>query len=204
MPRPQKAWWNEWRLEALLQAATFSVYGLLGTPFGLILHSIGGSGAPAANSHLDLDFLLPGVSDNQPGVRLSSGCFPLPSLSPSLDWRTLPSTTPVYDVDGNQFERFASLEAVRTSWTSSAPVLVEHCSLVGQPFWGRLQVAGPPDLGWSFRFQSEGGPAELWGRGWKLSKAHLFTLLDQLVIINQHADLLAQYQAEFESWRHPA
>jgi hypothetical protein len=37
-----------------------------------------------------------------------------------------------------------------------------------------------------------------------LSKEHLFTFLDQLVMINQRADLVAHYQAEFESWRHPA
>lgn len=72
MPLRHEARWNDWRLDELLQSATFPVYGLLGTPFGLILSGLGISGTPAEYFSLELNFGIPGVSDDRRGVRLSS------------------------------------------------------------------------------------------------------------------------------------
>ena len=116
-------------------------------------------------------------------------------------WRTVSSTTPVFDPDGRVFERFASLEDMRTAWITNAPVLVEHCTIAGQPFWGSIQFWTRPTLDWRFHFHSEAGLAQIKGGAVGFAKDDFFTLLGQIVIINQRTDLVAQYQTEFESWR---
>lgn len=170
-------------IPALLQAAPFPVYGLADQPLGLRLCGLGTESSGFRLTSIHFSFSSPRFPQNREAVRLGS----MENRSDRIGWDRQPPPfffrcyrlSPEEEVQiGEPVIRQLALTIAQTTFTGEGY------------FWAR-----PYPLSW-FHLYNE--TIHLYGSAFGPSEEEVLRVLEGLVVLNERADLAAQYQRELD------
>ena len=225
LPRPPLPGGTD-RLPLLLSMATFPVYGLIQKPQGLTLRSVGYartfvySSAQEILQQVALEFVgygygyrssadrsgpTFGLTTTHPAglvVDLRATTNPVSSSAPDRlhDDLQLPPNQDVYDVDGRRYTRYSSVEeAMQDTSVGHSCIIIERFPLGQEVVVAEMRHYTRPTPQWSFSLRGPG--LRIGGQAWDSSSTELLRLIGHLGALNEHPDVVAQYQREIAAWQ---
>ncbi len=179
----------------LIQAATMPIYGVIGSPFGLTVRSFNWGHAGYRLVSVGFTFALPTFADARASFSITS----FDSRERSIAWEPVDSSgNPLINENARLFESYHLNSEERAA--AGSPQLVENdFTIAGVLFSGELRYWSQPYPLFGFFLKHE--EAILVGSAFGLSQQDVMQLLEQLIILNNRAELLAQYQTELEQSR---
>jgi len=193
------------RVDWLVGAARFPVYGLDGHPLGMTFGvNVGCSSMGEQLTGVTIGFAHPPVGDVDRSIAVTSVARTDAWAGATADWVHLPLDTPLYDEDARRFARHRTVDEARRAGIAHAHLLIDRVLVAGTPFAARLQFWSRPDPEWRVTLQQSGRADGIIiaGTATGLSGNELVYLIERLVVINKRSDLLTRYQEEYER-RHP-
>lgn len=185
-------------LSALVYAAPFPVYGLVGQPFELTLCSVSYGSSGARYRPTDIGFVF--SSPRYPGIREN---FSLSSADPKQQGLARSKNTAQalqLDASIQLFGDAGSVEIARRQ-ASTVSLRQGYAALEGRRFLGQIRHwAHPRSLDQHKQgegiFYLEGEETIMSGGSLGPTEEELLHLLAGLVVLNRRPDVLAQYQQE--------
>ena len=215
------------RLPLLLSMATFPIYGLIEKPQGLTLRSVGytrafvyaseqeilqrvtlgfvGYGVGYRSSIADRSGRTFGLTTTHPaGLVVDLRATPSPVSSPPpdvlYDVLQLPPNQDIYDVDGRRYTRYSSVEeALQDTSVGHSCLLIERFPLGQEVVVAELRRYTRPTPQWAFSLRGPG--LRISGQAGDSSSSELLRLVGHLGALNEHPDVVAQYQREIAAWQ---
>jgi len=193
------------RIDRLIDAAHFPVYGLDGHPLGMVFGmEVGHASADERVTAVTVSFAHPPVGEVEQSIAVTSAVGTNSWSRATADWVHLPLDAPLYDEDAKLFARRRTVDDARRAGIADAHLLIDRLLIAVTPFAARLQFWSRPDPEWRVALRQAGHANSITidGTATGLSGDEVVRLIERLVVINRRSDLLTRYQAEYER-RHP-
>lgn len=184
-------------LATLVGAALMPVYGLAAPPHGLTLRGIGWEDTVRGPMNVELTFATPPAV--RPNVAFQLRSADLTSARRLLRPRgSIPSI--LTETALRLWKEYGS-KAMPLEWADLQRLPEHRVVLAGRPFVGEV-------LAWEerinrFACRMTSNDVIVSGAAFGTPRADFLTLLQSLVVLNDHPDLLAHYQAEHDLRRQP-